>query len=186
MGFHSQIAVIRLLSGLVVGIAMISVACAPGTPEPLGIALNHRDLPTLTGDSVAGKTIFYRRESPKCWTCHAIGDERERAGPNLSSIATKLNRDELLDALINPSREILNGYSVEVINTQTLGPVIGVIVRESPTLLVRNEFGEDTAIPVAEVVSRNVAELSMMPDDLTDPLSDQELLDLLEFLGSLR
>lgn len=162
------------------------MACGSGSTEPSARHVNRRDLPALTGDIAAGRAIFYRRESPKCWTCHAIGDEKERAGPNLADIATKRDRDELLDALINPSRRIIDGFAVEVVNTQTMGPVIGVVVSESPSLLVRNEFGEDMQVPLAEVVSRNESDLSMMPDDLTDSLSDQEMVDLLEFLGALR
>jgi putative heme-binding domain-containing protein len=148
--------------------------------------LNHRELPGLAGNAVAGRELFYRREAPKCWVCHAIGAETERAGPNLATIGAKHDHEALLDALLNPSREIVERYAVEIITTRALGTVIGVVARQSPSLLVRNELGDEIDVPLDQVVSRRESDLSMMPDDLTDALTDQELVDLLAFLGSLR
>jgi putative heme-binding domain-containing protein len=165
--------------------AGLLTGCAPGAEPPV-VALKTRVLPDTPGDASAGREIFFRQRSPKCFTCHAIEAGKERAGPNLQDIGARYGRDELLDALLNPSREIAAGFGVQVIETKSHGLVIGVVARETPSLLVRNELGDEIELPLDQVLSRRESERSMMPDDLTDELSGQELLDLLAFLESLR
>lgn len=165
---------------------LVSVGCSTSPESTPARSINQRLLPNVVGDIAVGREIFYRREAPKCWVCHAIGDEKDRAGPNLADIASRYDRAELLDSLINPSREIADGHGVEIIETRSMGLTIGVVAREIPSLLVRNEFGDEIAVPLDEVISRRESDVSMMPDDLTDSLSDQEMVDLLVFLGSLR
>lgn len=143
-------------------------------------------MPDRQGSAEAGREVFYRKQSPKCFACHAIGDERDKAGPNLRDVGARYGRLELLDALLNPSRVIADGFAVQVIETRSQGLVIGVVARETPSLLVRNELGDEIEIPLDQVQSRRESERSMMPDDLTDSLSDQELLDVLSFLESLK
>ena len=148
--------------------------------------MKNRILPDTPGSAAVGREIFFREGSPKCWICHTLGDEKEKAGPNLQDIGARYGRDELLDALLNPSRKIADGFSVQVIETRSQGLVIGVVAQETPSLLVRNELGDEIAVPLDQVQSRRESERSMMPDDLTDSLSDQELLDVLAFLESLK
>jgi len=162
-----------------------AVGCSTA-PEPAAIAVKTRILPDTPGSAAVGREIFFRKGSPKCFICHAIGDEREKAGPNLQDIGARYDRAELLAALLNPSRKIAEGFSVQVIETGTLGLVIGVVARETPSLLVRNELGDEIEVPLDQVQSRRESERSMMPDDLADSLSDQDLLDLLAFLESLK
>lgn len=150
------------------------------------VSVRTRTLPDAPGGAAAGREIFYRQGSPKCFVCHAIADEDEKAGPNLGDVGARYGKEEILDALLNPSREIADGYSVQVLETQSQGLVVGVVARETPSLIVRNELGDEIEVPLDQVRSRRESERSMMPDDLTDSLSDQELLDLLAFLQSLK
>lgn len=168
--------------GLAVGWLL---GCSTGT-ESTAVAVKTRALLDGPGDPAAGREIFFRRGSPKCFVCHAVGDEQDKAGPNLRDIGNRYKTDELLDALLNPSREIAEGFSVQVIETRSQGLVIGVVARETPSLLVRNELGDEIEVPLDQVLSRRESERSMMPDDLSDSLSDQELRDLLTFLESLK
>ena len=142
-------------------------------------------MPATQGDATAGREIFFRKASPKCFICHAIGADKEKAGPNLQDVGARYDRGELLDALLNPSRQIADGFCVQIIETQSQGLVVGVVARETPSLLVRNELGDEIDVPRDQVMSRRTSERSMMPDDSIDSLGDQELLDLLAFLESL-
>jgi putative heme-binding domain-containing protein len=166
-------------------LSWLTAGCSTG-PESSNAVVRNRLLPDDAGDAATGRAIFLREGSPKCWVCHALGNEREKAGPNLQDVGARYDRDELLDALLNPSREIAEGYAVQVIQTKSQGLVVGVVAREAPSLLVRNELGDEIEVPPDQVQARRETERSMMPDDLTDSLSDQELLDLLAFLESLK
>jgi putative heme-binding domain-containing protein len=163
----------------------LALGCS-SSEEPLAITGRTRALPETQGNATAGREIFFRKALPKCFVCHAIGDDKEKAGPNLQDAGTRYDRAELLDALLNPSRKITDGYGVQIIQTGSQGLVIGVVARETPSLLVRNELGDEIEVPLDQVQSRRESERSMMPDDLTDSLSDHELLDLLAFLESLK
>lgn len=165
---------------------LVSSSCSSSTESVVAVPVKQRSLPDVSGDVAAGKEIFYRKQAPKCWICHAVGNEQERAGPNLHDVGGRNSREELLDSLLNPTRKITDGFTAEIIESRSRGLVIGVVAREQPSLLVRNEFGDEIELPADDVVSRRASDLSMMPDNLTDALSDQELVDLLAFLGSLR
>jgi len=143
-------------------------------------------LPDEAGSVSTGRDVFFRKETPKCCVCHAIGDEQGKAAPNLQGLGARYSKDELLDALLDPSREIADGFAVQIIETRSLGLVVGVVASETPRLLVRTELGDEIEVPPDEVLARRESDRSMMPDDLTDALSDQELLDLLAFLESLK
>ena len=161
-----------------------TVGCSTGE-ERAALAVKTRVLPDRPGSAPAGREISYRQGSSKCLVCRAVRAEKERAGPNLRDVGAHNEPDESLEALLNPLGKIAEGFAVEVIETQSQGLVIGVVARETPSLLVRNELGDEIDVPRDQVMSRRTSERSMMPDDSIDSLGDQELLDLLAFLESL-
>jgi len=62
------------------------------------------------GDAGRGRRIFFANQSAQCIRCHAIDDRGGNAGPPLDGVARRLSRQQLLEALINPSARIAPGY----------------------------------------------------------------------------
>jgi len=62
------------------------------------------------GDVGAGRQIFFRHQTAQCIRCHSYDDLGGNAGPRLNGIGSKLTRQQLLEALINPSARIAPGF----------------------------------------------------------------------------
>lgn len=140
-----------------------------------------------TGDVEKGRAVFEAKEGPKCSNCHSLEDGKELAGPNLTAIGSKYDKRGLLDSILNPSAGISPEYYVYILDTTSQGMVIGVIAEETADrVIVRNEFGDEIRLKPEEILDRRKSNLSMMPDDIVNTMTEQELIDLLEFLTTLK
>ena len=63
------------------------------------------------GDSDRGKSLFLS-DKVTCKICHVITGQERKAGPDLIGIGDKYSRDELITAVLEPSREILPDYEL--------------------------------------------------------------------------
>ena len=139
------------------------------------------------GDPEKGRLVFNSKDSAKCSTCHSLDPRMELAGPTLSAIGSKYDKPALLDAIMNPSAGIAPEYYVYILDTVQQGMVIGVIAEDTPEqVLVRNEYGDEIRLNPDEIVSRRKSDLSMMPDDLVNSMTEQDLVNLLEYLATLQ
>ncbi|MBI1354572.1 MAG: c-type cytochrome [Acidobacteria bacterium] len=138
------------------------------------------------GDIEKGRAVFTSTTGPKCSNCHSLDPKKELAGPTLATIGSKYDKRGLLDAILNPSAGIAPEYYVYILDTTSQGLVVGVISEETPDrVVVRNEFGDEVRLDPQEIVDRRKSNLSMMPEDIVNTMTEQELIDLLEFLSSL-
>ena len=65
------------------------------------------------GDPEAGRSIFYNHEGAQCTRCHAVQGNGEAVGPDLGSVGTSLNREELLESLVEPAARIAPGFGAD-------------------------------------------------------------------------
>ena len=141
------------------------------------------DVPKL-GNPQRGEALF-RRQDMGCLKCHAIGGAGGSVGPDLVSIGASAQVDYLVDSLLNPNKQIKEGYhSLVVANDQ--GKIFtGIKVAETDNdLVLKNAAGEEIAIPLKSI-DEQVNGGSLMPAGLTDVLTRGELLDLTRFLSEL-
>ena len=62
------------------------------------------------GDAEAGWGVYWGNPALPCIRCHLTSAEGETAGPNLYSVATRLDRRELLQSVVDPNAVIADGY----------------------------------------------------------------------------
>ncbi|MEM9368911.1 MAG: c-type cytochrome, partial [Planctomycetota bacterium] len=62
----------------------------------------------MRGDGKAGKLIFHGKGT--CAKCHKVHGEGKEVGPDLSEIGSKLSREALYTAILNPSAGISHNY----------------------------------------------------------------------------
>lgn len=77
--------------------------------------------------------------------------------PNFRDVGSRYASDGLLDAPLNPSRQIADGFSVQVIETRRRVWSLGVVARETPSLLVRGELGDELSVSLDQVRSQTCA-----------------------------
>jgi putative membrane-bound dehydrogenase-like protein len=149
--------------------------------------INPRSIAARQGDVMSGRKVFFNKEGANCGLCHAVDGPETKVGPSLATIGDKLGKDAILDAILNPSAGIADQYVAWVLDTRAQGQVIGIITEDTPRrVTVKNEQGESVWLKPADIKGRRKSNLSMMPEDLVTKMSETDLVDLLEFLSTLK
>jgi putative heme-binding domain-containing protein len=124
----------------------------------------------------------------RCVVCHRFAGEGGATGPDLTQAAGRFTLQDLVEAILEPSKVISDQYKASIIAT-TKGKVhTGRIVSEDDkgvTILVDPEDSTKVVeVPKNEIEENNPSPLSMMPGDLLKPLNQEEVLDLLAYVLS--
>lgn len=139
------------------------------------------------GDAQQGKRLFFDDERTRCSACHQVEKVGGKVGPDLSKIGGKFDRPHLIESLLLPSAQIVEGYRTSLILTDDDAAHSGIVISESKQdLKLIDANGKPHVISKNEITARKEAEVSLMPTGLADLLSETEFADLIAFLESLR
>src|SRR5438876_3478015 len=84
----------------------------------------------MKGDIANGARLF-TNASPGCASCHVVRGRGIDLGPNLSEIGTKLGRDAILQAILDPSAGISFGYEAFNFTLQNGDEAYGLIASQT-------------------------------------------------------
>lgn len=152
----------------------------------LGPSAKPGEILSLRGDASRGRALFFQQGGPQCSQCHRIGNEGRDFGPDLSRIAQKYRRPEILDNILNPSKIIdpaFITYQVETADSSLTGFVVR---RSAGEIVLKDATLTETRLKTAAVKSIEGSKQSAMPEGLLQTMTAQEAADLLEFLSSLK
>ena len=137
------------------------------------------------GNLDQGRGIYYYSGAAQCTRCHAINAEGGAVGPSLTKIAATLSREQILEALVDPSARIAPGYGTVSLELKDGQKVYGVLAKETAeALTLTTSQAEPLIIPVARIAKRDNLPSSMPAMDAL--LSKRDIRDLVEFLSSLK
>jgi putative heme-binding domain-containing protein len=153
----------------------------------LGSVINTDEILVLPGDGERGRAVFFDTAGVECKKCHRIGDVGGTVGPDLSEIGKKYNRTQLLETILQPSKEIDPKYVAYVAETNQGQVYSGVLVERSNDQVTLKD-AEDKLIELrTEELERLAPQpTSLMPELLLRDLTARQVADLTEFLGSLK
>jgi putative heme-binding domain-containing protein len=156
----------------------------PADRPRLGPTFDRANLLAMRGDANRGREIF--EKLAQCATCHVAGDVKGRAfGPDLSHIATKYSREQLLESIVEPSKAIAEGFTGYNVTTIDGDVVSGFLVARNATeLIVKDATLQQVHLPAAKVSQVTPMAVSIMPQGLLDNLEPQQAADLLEWLAA--
>jgi len=124
----------------------------------------------------------------RCVVCHRFGGEGGATGPDLTQVAGRFSPADLIDAIVRPSQVISDQYKTMVLQTHDGTVHTGRIVSDvggKVTLVVDPEDATKTVtLDRDEIEQERVSTTSLMPAELLDKLSQDEVLDLLAYLLS--
>ena len=144
------------------------------------------ELVKLKGDAANGAKIF-RKPEVNCIGCHKVNNEGADFGPALSEIGTKLAREALYEAILDPSSGISFGFEGWRLQLSDGDEVTGIIASESPEeIVLKSQTGISTKYKKSDVANRTKSNLSLMPAGLQQALSQQDFVDLIEYLSELK
>ncbi|MDE2925191.1 MAG: HEAT repeat domain-containing protein [Acidobacteriota bacterium] len=138
------------------------------------------------GDIRRGQDVF-NSSNAACSSCHAIGYQGGRSGPDLTRIGDVRSRRDLLESILFPSASFVRGYEPVVVVTESGEIHQGVVTRDGQEE-VRLVTGPDTEVRVARSEIREIrpGNVSVMPSGLEEQVSREELASLLAFLSNAR
>jgi putative heme-binding domain-containing protein len=145
-----------------------------------------RELVKRTGNSKHGEEIF-KSPTVGCSNCHQVNGTGMNFGPNLSEIGAKLGKDALYESILDPSAGISFGYEGWSIELKNGDETVGLITSETADdLTLKTQNGIVTKYKKSDITKRQKMALSIMPTGLQLAMSTQDLVDLVEFLFSLK
>lgn len=131
-----------------------------------------------------GRNIFLENQTAQCIRCHSYDDMGGNAGPNLSGVAKKLSREELLIALVEPSARIAPGFGQVKLELKDGSSISGTFVSESSEgISISRGASQDTLVS-NEVIAEKTFSMSSMPP-MGTLLSKRELRDVVSYLSTL-
>jgi putative heme-binding domain-containing protein len=124
----------------------------------------------------------------QCLACHRFGNEGGGIGPDLTAVATRFARRDILESITEPSKVVSEQFQNTTAVLKDGEDVTGRLVDENATqlVLVPNPLQPENKITVrkADMKSRAFSKISPMPEGLASVLSKEEILDLIAFLES--
>ena len=150
------------------------------------------EIPVLAkrrGDAARGKLVFAAsvKNDLQCMKCHTIRGQGGQIGPDLSMIGKKASRENLFESILYPSKAIADQYITWVIDTKKGQTITGLLVEETNVhVILRDANGKDTTIEKTQIDERKKSLKSLMPEDLLAHMTEDELLDVVEYLFTLK
>gem|GEM_PF-1318705 len=140
-----------------------------------------------TGDAKKGEALFNDEKRVGCTRCHQINAKGGNVGPDLSSIGATKEKRYLIDSVLDPSKDLAQGFQTMKIAMQNGKVVFGVILNQSPTSFeLATAEGKREPVTEADVKDKTPVPQSVMPEGLADMLTREEFIDLVAYLTSLK
>ncbi|GAB4030374.1 PVC-type heme-binding CxxCH protein [Spirosoma gilvum] len=141
------------------------------------------ELLTMKGDAARGVSVFKNN----CSICHQVNGEGMDFGPKLSEIGSKLPREGQYLAILHPDAGISFGFEGWEVKFKDGSSMTGIVSSKTETdLQMKFPGGVVQNYKMADVISMKQIDSSMMPSGLQEAMSTQELVDLVEYLTSLK
>ncbi|NBV23352.1 MAG: hypothetical protein EBS05_15710, partial [Proteobacteria bacterium] len=134
-----------------------------------------------SGDAQRGQRLYEER------LCHRCHSSSTRIGPDLTGVASRLSREDLFIAILDPSRDISPAYVPKLLTTKSGATYSGFLVYDSPTAKLV-QTGPDTTVRLTgdEVTGVVDSRVSLMPMGLLAGLKDSDVADFYAFLKTLK
>ena len=114
------------------------------TPDEIFDYQNRQEAP---GFVQAGRPIFEKR----CAICHRSGELGNEVGPDLTTIASRFKKKDVLESILWPSKVISEQYQSEMFELKDGSMLNGVPVRESAVaVFVRTSDSPERPVQIAK------------------------------------
>jgi putative heme-binding domain-containing protein len=141
--------------------------------------LTHLSRAETRGDPARGAAVFAKAQ---CIKCHRYQNVGEAVGPDLTTIARRFQKREVLESIIFPSHVISDQYASKTVVTEDGKQYTGLVANAGQDVLITLSDGNRARIPRKAVSEIVPSKISAMPDGLLNELTLDEITDLFEYL----
>lgn len=144
-----------------------------------------KELVSLRGNDARGKLVF--NTVGTCSKCHKVGGQGKEVGPDLSEIGSKLSREDMYVAILNPNAAVSHNYETYSVLDADGQAFTGLLInRNEAGVTIRNSEGVDSTIAIEDIEELIQQPTSLMPADLQKMMSLENLVDLVDYMVLLR
>lgn len=119
----------------------------------------------------------------QCSKCHTLQGRGGDTGPDLTFIAKRMDRQRLVQSIIEPSREIAPQYVPWVVELKSGKTLTGIALnREGNNEVFASADGKITRINTSDIEARHPSRVSVMPDGLASKIGPRVIYDLIGLL----
>jgi quinoprotein glucose dehydrogenase len=144
-----------------------------------------RKLVQEKGNPQRGRTLYLSSKTLACLNCHRLEGVGGRVGPDLTRVWETLSMEKVIESLIDPSKEIKEGYQTYQATTKKGQTHAGLkVAQTAEDVVLRDAQGKDIRIAAADIEELAPTRTSLMPDNVVTQLTLEQFLDLVAFLKS--
>jgi putative heme-binding domain-containing protein len=137
------------------------------------------------GDPAHGREIF--EETVRCNVCHALYGKGGQIGPDLGGVGAKYARSTLIESVLYPSKQILDGYRSTLLTMKNGDVLMGFVRDEKPAeLVLLDAAAQRHPLHKDQIAKREESNISLMPEGLQTAMTLTDFADLIGFLESLK
>lgn len=129
-----------------------------------------------------GRRIFHHSRVGTCSHCHRHNGRGNIVGPDLTSLYKRANLESLLTSILEPSREMAPEFQPRTLLLKDGRVFTGIRLRSYSREQIRDAYGQTRTFDKGDVESIKDSDVSFMPADLVNTLTNRELRDLIAFL----
>jgi putative heme-binding domain-containing protein len=138
----------------------------------------------LSGDASRGAALLRDTARLTCLQCHKYGSDGRSFGPDFAKASKEKTRGQILDAILQPSKEIAPEFALHTVECDDDEQFSGIIVRrDKDRIILRDAAAVDHEIKASTVKTLRPQQLSAMPEGLLAGLTAQQVADLIEALA---
>jgi len=131
------------------------------------------------GDPRRGAMVF---EKGQCVKCHRFDKRGEGIGPDLTTVAQRFQKKEIVESVLFPSQVISDQYASRTVTTKGGKAYSGIVAVQANALVVLQANGEKATIPKNDVDEVAPNSKSAMPEGLFNNLTLEEIADLFAYM----
>jgi putative heme-binding domain-containing protein len=150
------------------------------------------DLVPLVQSGMKGRNFETGRKmfaATGCFACHRFANEGGMTGPDITMARGRYSPKDLIDQIINPSKEINEQFAQSVVTTDDGRVIIGSVVNVGNGGNVRINTNpldpsQGESVHESSIESVELSKQSPMPTGLLNRLNQDEILDLMAYILS--
>ncbi len=158
---------------------------------PLPATKNNKPLPAIEelvkrqGDAQEGRILY--NTTATCVKCHIVNNVGREVGPDLSEIGKKLSREAMYQSILFPNAGISHNYESYLIALTDGTTVTGLVPSKTDAeISVKDIEGLVRTYKMEDVEEIKKQTLSLMPADLNKVMSEEDLVNVVEYLMTLK
>jgi putative heme-binding domain-containing protein len=138
------------------------------------------------GDTRRGGRVIFQGPNAQCTRCHNFGvGPGANVGPALQGVASRLTREQLLEALIDPSARIAPGFGPVQVTLKNNQKLFGTLKEETDTYIAIDVGTPEARKIMKTEIAKRTNGPSAMPA-MGTVLTRREIRDVVEYLSTLK